>query len=80
MTASLMGGGGLGAEMEAVRVSDPEVAEAFFVPFFSSLSVNIHGRNMTDPATEEDRKLQVLIPFLFVWICVIGLKNGELVD
>lgn len=45
---------------EAIRVSDPEMADVFFVPFFSSLSFNTHGRNMTDPATEIDRRLQVL--------------------
>ncbi|KEH20592.1 putative xylogalacturonan beta-1,3-xylosyltransferase [Medicago truncatula] len=50
---------------EAVRVSDPELADAFFVPFFSSLSFNTHGHTMTDPATEIDRKLQVdLMEFL----------------
>jgi hypothetical protein len=36
-----------------------DAAEAFFVPFFSSLSFNVHGRNMTDPETEADRLLQV---------------------
>ncbi|XP_028103968.1 probable arabinosyltransferase ARAD1 [Camellia sinensis] len=36
---------------EAVRVSDPESADVFFVPFFSSLSFNTHGHNMTDPDT-----------------------------
>lgn len=59
MMASLVYGAGGVEGMEAVRVSVPEEADVFFVPFFSSLSVNIHGRNMTDPATEEDRKLQV---------------------
>ncbi|KAI4336590.1 hypothetical protein L6164_015100 [Bauhinia variegata] len=44
---------------EAIRVSDPELADAFFVPFFSSLSFNSHGHNMTDPATQVDRQLQV---------------------
>lgn len=44
---------------EAVRVLDPELADVFFVPFFSSLSFNTHGRNMTDPETEKDRQLQV---------------------
>ncbi|XXG41535.1 hypothetical protein AAC387_Pa01g1974 [Persea americana] len=58
MMASLVYGAGGVEGMEAVRVSVPEEADVFFVPFFSSLSVNIHGRNMTDPATEEDRKLQ----------------------
>lgn len=49
---------------EVVRVSDPEMAEAFFVPFFSSLSFNTHGHNMTDPKTRIDRQLQVfrLVP------------------
>jgi len=48
-----------GDDGEAVRVLDPELADAFFVPFFSSLSFNTHGHTMTDPATEIDRKLQV---------------------
>jgi len=63
MMASLQdggGGGGAGSERrEAVRVRDPDAAEAFFAPFFSSLSFNVHGRNMTDPDTEADRLLQV---------------------
>ncbi|PWA89928.1 Exostosin-like protein [Artemisia annua] len=50
---------------EAVRVLDPDVADVFFVPFFSSLSFNTHGRNMTDPDTEVDRQLQVdILKFL----------------
>lgn len=50
---------------EVVRVSDPEMAEAFFVPFFSSLSFNTHGHNMTDPKTRIDRQLQIdLLKFL----------------
>ncbi|KAK7400005.1 hypothetical protein VNO78_11203 [Psophocarpus tetragonolobus] len=54
---------GLGGE--AVRVSDPELAQAFFVPFFSSLSFNTHGHTMKDPATQIDRQLQVdLMEFL----------------
>ena len=50
---------GSGDGRDAVRVMDPENADAFFVPFFSSLSFNSHGRNMTDPATEVDHQLQV---------------------
>ncbi|KAF8098178.1 hypothetical protein N665_0272s0043 [Sinapis alba] len=50
---------GDGEEKEAVRVFDPELADAFYVPFFSSLSFNTHGKNMTDPDTELDRLLQV---------------------
>lgn len=46
-------------EKEAFRVFDPELADAFYVPFFSSLSFNTHGKNMTDPETEFDRQLQV---------------------
>ncbi|EXC06151.1 putative glycosyltransferase [Morus notabilis] len=50
---------------EVVRVSDPEMAEAFFVPFFSSLSFNTHGHNMTDPKTRIDHQLQIdLLEFL----------------
>ncbi|KAK3443325.1 hypothetical protein EUGRSUZ_B03487 [Eucalyptus grandis] len=59
------GGGGGGGGREAVRVLDPESADVFFVPFFSSLSFNTHGHNMTDPATEIDRELQIdLLEFL----------------
>uniref|UniRef100_A0A804N8I8 Exostosin GT47 domain-containing protein n=1 Tax=Zea mays TaxID=4577 RepID=A0A804N8I8_MAIZE len=60
MMASLQdGGAGPERGREAVRVRDPDAADAFFVPFFSSLSFNVHGRNMTDPDTEADRLLQV---------------------
>ncbi|XP_059590443.1 probable arabinosyltransferase ARAD1 isoform X4 [Vitis vinifera] len=60
MMASLLYDGGGGNETrEAVRVWDPEMADAFFVPFFSSLSFNTHGHNMTDPDTEFDRQLQI---------------------
>ncbi|KAJ4710856.1 Exostosin family protein [Melia azedarach] len=52
-------GGGEGEQREAVRVSDPEEAQVFFVPFFSSLSFNTHGHNMTDPETEVDHQLQI---------------------
>lgn len=51
---------GFDEEREAVRVLDPDDADVFFVPFFSSLSFNSHGRNMTDPDTEIDHQLQVL--------------------
>ncbi|GMJ13282.1 hypothetical protein like AT1G67410 [Hibiscus trionum] len=65
LMASLLYVGEGGEEREAVRVSDPETADAYFVPFFSSLSVNTHGHNMTDPATEVDRGLQAeLVEFL----------------
>ncbi|KAK8485552.1 hypothetical protein V6N13_090472 [Hibiscus sabdariffa] len=65
LMASLLYGGDEEEGREAVRVSDPETAEAFFVPFFSSLSFNTHGHNMTDPETEVDRRLQVeLLEFL----------------
>ncbi|XP_012467369.1 probable arabinosyltransferase ARAD1 isoform X2 [Gossypium raimondii] len=65
LMASLLYGGNGNEDREAVRVSDPESAEAFFVPFFSSLSFNTHGHNMTDPETEVDRRLQVeLLEFL----------------
>ncbi|KAG8641632.1 hypothetical protein MANES_12G012500v8 [Manihot esculenta] len=57
LMASLLYDGGK-EEREVVRVLDPEAADAFFVPFFSSLSFNTHGHNMTDPETEKDRQLQ----------------------
>lgn len=59
MMASLLYEGGGNEAAEAVRVLDPELADAFFVPFFSSLSFNTHGHNMTDPDTELDRQLQI---------------------
>ncbi|XP_037497787.1 uncharacterized protein LOC105644801 [Jatropha curcas] len=58
LMASLLYDGG-GEQREVVRVLDPEKADAFFVPFFSSLSFNTHGHIMTDPETEIDRQLQV---------------------
>jgi hypothetical protein len=57
MMGSLLNGGG--NESEAMRVLDPELADVYFVPFFSSLSFNTHGHHMTDPETEIDRQLQV---------------------
>ncbi|KAL0843800.1 hypothetical protein Bca101_017046 [Brassica carinata] len=48
-------------EKEAIRVLDPKLADAFYVPFFSSLSFNTHGKNMTGPDTELDRLLQVKV-------------------
>ena len=60
LMASLLYDGNGEEDREAVRVSDPETADAFFVPFFSSLSFNTHGHKMTDPETEVDRQLQVL--------------------
>jgi mannosyl-oligosaccharide glucosidase len=68
MMASLQLQAGGGAR-EAVRVRDPDAAEAFFVPFFSSLSFNVHGRNMTDPDTEDDRRLQVPAPSVSCCSC-----------
>lgn len=64
LMASLLYEGG-GEEREAVRVLDPEKADAFFVPFFSSLSFNTHGHTMTDPETEIDRQLQVLLMIVY---------------
>ncbi|KAG9147250.1 hypothetical protein Leryth_017990 [Lithospermum erythrorhizon] len=55
---SRIGGGGVSGQ-EVVRVSDPESADVFFVPFFSSLSFNVHGKDMRDPDTEFDKQLQV---------------------
>ncbi|XP_062110660.1 probable arabinosyltransferase ARAD1 [Humulus lupulus] len=61
MMGSLLyeGNGDEGEMREVVRVLDPEMADAFFVPFFSSLSFNTHGHNMTDPKTRIDRQLQI---------------------
>ncbi|GER56416.1 exostosin-like protein [Striga asiatica] len=60
MMASLLceGNDGSGSSREAVRVVDPESADVFFVPFFSSLSFNVYVRNMADLNTA-DEKLQL---------------------
>lgn len=62
MMASLLYGGGnddgSASTREAVRVTDPDSADVFFVPFFSSLSFNVHVRNMAETDTV-DEKLQV---------------------
>jgi hypothetical protein len=78
--ASLLGSGGEGEEREAVRVLDPEIAEAYFVPFFSSLSFNTHGRNMTDPETEKDRQLQVILDSFFSSSFELSVFNLENFD
>ncbi|KAK7311993.1 hypothetical protein RJT34_10511 [Clitoria ternatea] len=57
MMGSLLYGGD--ESSEAIRVLDPELADVFFVPFFSSLSFNTHGHHMTDSATKIDRQLQI---------------------
>nr|XP_043624783.1 probable arabinosyltransferase ARAD1 [Erigeron canadensis] len=50
---------------EVVRVLNGDDADVFFVPFFSSLSFNKFGNNMTDPDNEFDRQLQVdILKFL----------------
>ncbi|KAG7975390.1 hypothetical protein I3843_06G095800 [Carya illinoinensis] len=65
MMGSLLYEGDGAEEREAVRVSDLEIADIFFVPFFSSLSFNTHGHVMTDPDTEKDHQLQIdLLKFL----------------
>ncbi|KAK9276581.1 hypothetical protein L1049_006116 [Liquidambar formosana] len=65
MMASLLYDGDGGETREAIRVSDPVIADAFFVPFFSSQSFNTHGHNMTDPDTMIDRQLQIdILKFL----------------
>ncbi|XP_042063708.1 probable arabinosyltransferase ARAD1 [Salvia splendens] len=60
MMASLLydGDGESESTTEAVRVMDPDLADAFFVPFFSSLSFNVHVRNMAEIDTV-DEKLQL---------------------
>ncbi|KAJ1391626.1 Exostosin-like [Sesbania bispinosa] len=56
---------GDGDRSGAIRVLDPELADVFFVPFFSSLSFNTHGHHMTDAETKIDRQLQIdLMEFL----------------
>lgn len=68
MMASLLRDGNSGdadgsaSAREAVRVADPDSAEVFFVPFFSSLSFNVHVRNMAETDTV-DEKLQVRFRF-----------------
>ncbi|XP_074303331.1 putative arabinosyltransferase ARAD1 [Silene latifolia] len=50
---------------EVIRVFDPEIADVFFVPFFSSLSFDVYGHNMTDPIAELDKELQIdILKFL----------------
>lgn len=67
MMASLLyeGNDEFGLTREAVRVTDPDSADVFFVPFFSSLSFNVHVRNMAELNTV-DEKLQVrFLSFVF---------------
>jgi hypothetical protein len=39
-------------------VKDPEQADVFFVPFFSSLAFNTYGHGMTGPGAEYDKRIQ----------------------
>lgn len=75
MMASLLhvGGDETGSGREAVRVSDPDSADVLFVPFFSSLSFNMHVRNMAEPDSV-DEKLQVreFSPFLILGLQLFG--------
>jgi hypothetical protein len=50
----------------AVRVKDPEQADVFFVPFFSSLSFNTYGRIMLGPEAKIDKLLQVSMLLLLL--------------
>ncbi|KAF3624847.1 putative DNA mismatch repair protein MLH1-like [Capsicum annuum] len=50
---------------EAVRVLDPESADVFFVPFFSSLSYNTYYRHGNDSEVKFDDQLQAeIVDFL----------------
>jgi hypothetical protein len=55
-----------------VRVKDPEQADVFFVPFFSSLAFNTYGHGMTGPGAEFDKRIQVsctsVFLSLFCWV------------
>jgi len=54
----------------AVRVKDPEQADVFFVPFFSSLSFNTYGRIMLGPEAKIDKLLQVsMLLLLLLLLC-----------
>jgi hypothetical protein len=59
-------------ERVAVRVKDPEQADVFFVPFFSSLAFNTYGHGMTGPGAEYDKRIQVsctsVFLSLFCWV------------
>ncbi|KAK4399609.1 putative arabinosyltransferase A [Sesamum angolense] len=62
MMASLLyeGNDESGLTRQAVRVSDPHSADVFFVPFFSSFSLNVYVHNMKESNTV-DEKLQLEI-------------------
>ncbi|KAM7279765.1 hypothetical protein ACFE04_006899 [Oxalis oulophora] len=57
--------GAVEKEMDVVRVMEPDSADIFFVPFFSSMSFNMHAHATTDSEKEADHQLQVdLLEFL----------------
>ncbi|GER56069.1 exostosin-like protein [Striga asiatica] len=64
LMASLVYDGGdhmPGSTREAVRVSDPDSADVFFVPFFSSLSFNIYAWNKKGSnGVDEQLQLELL--------------------
>ncbi|KAG6653938.1 hypothetical protein CIPAW_05G111300 [Carya illinoinensis] len=65
MMGSLLYEGDGAEDRDAIWVLDLEMADIFFVPFFSLLSFNTHGHVMTDLETEIDQQLQIdLLKFL----------------
>ncbi|PIN26114.1 Acetylglucosaminyltransferase EXT1/exostosin 1 [Handroanthus impetiginosus] len=64
MMASLLYEGNDELTREAVRVTDPGSAEVFFVPFFSSLSFNVHVRNMAELNTVDEQLQREMVNIL----------------
>lgn len=76
MMASLLydGDGESESATEAVRVMDADLADVFFVPFFSSLSFNVHVRNMAEIDTV-DEKLQVRFLLELNYFCIYNYNH-----
>ncbi|KAL2623204.1 hypothetical protein R1flu_003409 [Riccia fluitans] len=53
-------------DTEVIRVRDPEQADLFFVPFFSSLCFYKFGLSMKEPECEQDKALQEEVVALVV--------------
>lgn len=51
----------------ALRVKEPEEADVFFVPFFSSLSYNAYANKMRNEGGNIDNEFQVSVHFIFFY-------------
>lgn len=75
MLASLLYRGNGTNQQEAVRVLNPDSADVFFVPFFSSLSFDTYHNHGNDTGSNFDDQLQVITFLISFMLCFEGRKG-----